>query len=130
MQEAFQPFYLLPSPHLPFPPPSLSLLSSLSLLPSLRVDLESAEFAQHVEPFLHEKTGHFMHEFVSFAKSPFDMIAYDRRVRYEWPRSLRPPDNWDPEATQQQAPPPGRHTFSCRASVSLLPGCNLGVTSV
>ena len=66
-----------------------------------------------------------MHEFVRFAKSPFDMIAYDRRVRYEWPRSLRPPDNWDPEATQQQTTSPGRYTFPCRVPVTLFSGCNI-----
>ena len=28
-----------------------------------------------------------MHELVSFAKSPYDMIAYDNRVRYDWPET-------------------------------------------
>ena len=84
------------------PQPLSVFLSSLLLLPPPRVDLESVEFSHHLKPFLHEKSAHFMHEFISFAKSPFDMIAYDSRVRYQWPGSARPPDNWDPEATQQQ----------------------------
>ena len=52
-----------------------------------RIDLESAEFGSHLEPFLHEKTQHFMYELVSFAKSPYDMIAYDNKVKYDWPET-------------------------------------------
>ena len=26
-----------------------------------------------------------MHELVSFARSPYDMIAYDNKVKYDWP---------------------------------------------
>ena len=36
-----------------------------------------------------------MHELVSFAKSPYDMIAYDNRVRYDWPET-------HPQAAQEQ----------------------------
>lgn len=61
-----------------------------------RIDLASAEFGSHLEPFLHEKMQHFMHELVSFAKSPYDMIAYDNRVRYDWPDT-------HPQAAQGQA---------------------------
>ena len=49
--------------------------------------MENAEFGNHLEPFLHEKTQHFMHELISFAKSPYDMIAYDNKVRYDWPET-------------------------------------------
>lgn len=28
-----------------------------------------------------------MHELVSFAKSPYDMIAYDNKVKYDWPET-------------------------------------------
>ena len=47
--------------------------------------MENEDFGGHLEPFLHEKTEHFMHELISFAKSPYDMIAYDNKVRYNWP---------------------------------------------
>lgn len=47
--------------------------------------MENVEFRGHLEPFLHEKTQHFMHELISFAKSPYDMIAYDNKVHYNWP---------------------------------------------
>ena len=63
-----------------------------------KVNLESEEFASHLEPFLEEKTAHFMHEFISFAKSPYDMIAYDRKVIYDWP----------PGALQRTMSSPGR----------------------
>ena len=61
-----------------------------------RVDLESEAFGSHLAPFLNEKTSHFMHELVSFAKSPYDIIAYDGKVKYNWParhpEATRPPD--------------------------------------
>lgn len=60
-------------------------------LPLSRVDLESEYFASHLEPFLNTRTAHFMHELVSFAKSPYDVIAYDGKVRYSWPDGRVPP---------------------------------------
>ena len=48
------------------------------------VDMESSAFAQHLQPFLHGRTDHFVHEFVSFAKSPYDMIAYDEKSSYDF----------------------------------------------
>ena len=54
------------------------------------MDLESEYFASHLEPFLNERTSHFMHELVSYAKSPYDMIAYDSKVRYNWPTGYQP----------------------------------------
>ena len=56
------------------------------------MDLESDLFGSHLEPFLNERTSHFMHEFISFAKSPFDIIAYDGKVRYDWPTNYPVPD--------------------------------------
>ena len=50
-----------------------------------RVNLKSDEFETHLQPFLGDKTSHFMHELVSFAESPFDIIAYDGKVKYDWP---------------------------------------------
>ena len=54
-----------------------------------RIDLESPEFADHLRPFFHEKTDHFLHEFISFAKSPFDMVAYDGKVSYGFSSRVR-----------------------------------------
>ena len=75
--------------------------------------MEGEEFHKHIQPFLLTRTSHFLHELVSFARSPFNMAAYDHRVRYEWPLS-RVRDDWDPEATVnvtteqlQHSPRPG-----------------------
>eukprot|EP00730_Choanoeca_flexa_P006480 TRINITY_DN12161_c1_g12_i1.p1 TRINITY_DN12161_c1_g12~~TRINITY_DN12161_c1_g12_i1.p1 ORF type:complete len:557 (+),score=122.78 TRINITY_DN12161_c1_g12_i1:297-1967(+) len=38
-----------------------------------------------LEPFLGRYTEHFLHEFVHFAMSPLDMMAYDQHARYQPP---------------------------------------------
>ncbi|PFX16165.1 E3 ubiquitin-protein ligase Topors [Stylophora pistillata] len=48
------------------------------------VELSSEEFSRQLQPFLFEQTDHFIHEFVGFARSPFDMTAYDERAQYNW----------------------------------------------
>ena len=53
----------------------------------LQVDLQNPLFSTEVRQFLGDRTRHFMHELVSYARSPFDMIGYDRSVSY---------GNWDP----------------------------------
>ena len=50
-----------------------------------RHDITSPEFAENLRPFLFEQTEHFIHEFVSFAQSPYDMIAYDDNAEYDAP---------------------------------------------
>ena len=52
-----------------------------------RVEIDSGEFPRQLRPFLAERTEHFVHEFHSFARSPFDMTAYDERAQYSWPGS-------------------------------------------
>ena len=65
--------------------------------------MEAQEFAGHLTPFLHEKTAHFVHELATYARCPYDMIAYDRKVKYDFPGG----DRWDPEANQ--VIPPSSH---------------------
>ena len=55
----------------------------------LRVELSSEEFCNHLRPFLFDKTEHFIHEFISYARSPFDVNAYDERAQYNWPDESR-----------------------------------------
>ena len=43
---------------------------------------------EHLRPFFHHRTEHFVHEFISFAKSPLDMTAYDHKVSYGLPSSV------------------------------------------
>lgn len=50
-----------------------------------KVELSSEEFSRQLQPFLFDKTDHFIHEFIGFARSPFDMTAYDERAQYSWP---------------------------------------------
>ena len=90
------------------------LITLTSITP--RVDLESEDFASHLEPFLHDKTAHFMHELLSFARSPYDMIAYDGKVSYDWPGGSAPGrENWGPETSpnppEHSGSSPGEHGF-------------------
>ncbi|XP_038625832.1 E3 ubiquitin-protein ligase Topors [Tachyglossus aculeatus] len=50
-----------------------------------RYDLESQAFIDELKPFLLNRTGHFLHEFISFARSPFNIEAYDLHANYEDP---------------------------------------------
>lgn len=90
-----------------------------------RINLEGDEFPEHLQPFLLTRTTHFLHELVSFARSPFNMAAYDQRVKYDWPTTSGIRDNWDPEATvnvvsgqlEEHSPQAGIHIMiECHAS--------------
>ncbi|XP_077427139.1 topoisomerase I binding, arginine/serine-rich a [Vanacampus margaritifer] len=48
-----------------------------------RVDMEDRAIQEELWPFLQARTDHFLHEFISFAKSPFNMDAYDQHAMYE-----------------------------------------------
>ncbi|XP_013812999.2 E3 ubiquitin-protein ligase Topors isoform X3 [Apteryx mantelli] len=50
-----------------------------------RYDLESQAFADDLKPFLLNRTEHFLHEFVSFARCPFNLEAYDQHANYDCP---------------------------------------------
>ncbi|XP_066299140.1 E3 ubiquitin-protein ligase Topors-like, partial [Branchiostoma lanceolatum] len=50
-----------------------------------QVDLGSSTIKHTLEPYLLHRTDHFLHEFMTFAKYPFDMAAFDRNVIYESP---------------------------------------------
>ncbi|KAI8509064.1 hypothetical protein Bbelb_129120 [Branchiostoma belcheri] len=50
-----------------------------------QVDLGSSTIKHTLEPYLLHRTDHFLHEFITFAKYPFDMAAFDRNVIYESP---------------------------------------------
>uniref|UniRef100_A0A8C7YDN2 E3 ubiquitin-protein ligase Topors n=1 Tax=Oryzias sinensis TaxID=183150 RepID=A0A8C7YDN2_9TELE len=40
---------------------------------------------EELRPFLQARTEHFLHEFISFAKSPFNMEGYDQHAVYDCP---------------------------------------------
>ncbi|XP_037127671.1 topoisomerase I binding, arginine/serine-rich a [Syngnathus acus] len=48
-----------------------------------RVDMEDRAIQEELWPFLQGRTDHFLHEFISFAKSPFNMEAYDQHAMYD-----------------------------------------------
>ncbi len=48
-----------------------------------RYDIQSEEFRVHIEPYLRRDTDLFINEFFHFARSPYDMVAYDSHAAYE-----------------------------------------------
>nr|XP_020010837.1 E3 ubiquitin-protein ligase Topors-like [Castor canadensis] len=48
-------------------------------------DLDSESFIHLLEPYLLQHTHHFLHEFISFVHSPYNMETYDRRAIYQCP---------------------------------------------
>ncbi|XP_037394835.1 topoisomerase I binding, arginine/serine-rich a isoform X2 [Pygocentrus nattereri] len=48
-----------------------------------RYNLQDPAVLQELRPFLLSRTEHFIHEFQSFAQSPFNMEAYDQNAVYE-----------------------------------------------
>ncbi|XP_074485369.1 topoisomerase I binding, arginine/serine-rich a [Sebastes fasciatus] len=50
-----------------------------------RYDMEEGAIQEELRPFLQGRTEHLLHEFISFAKSPFNMEAYDQHAVYDCP---------------------------------------------
>ncbi|XP_060093157.1 E3 ubiquitin-protein ligase Topors [Heteronotia binoei] len=50
-----------------------------------RYDMESQAFADDLKPFLLHRSEHFLHEFISFARCPFNIDAYDQHANYDCP---------------------------------------------
>lgn len=48
-------------------------------------DMESEVFQEELRPFLQGRTDHFLHEFICFAKSPFNMETHDHHAVYDCP---------------------------------------------
>ncbi|KAF7240002.1 E3 ubiquitin-protein ligase Topors [Varanus komodoensis] len=69
-----------------------SLISNIQhiILNNITVyDLDSQAFADIMEPYLLHYTNHFLHEFINFACSPFNIKAYDWRATYDIPFPMR-----------------------------------------
>lgn len=49
----------------------------------LTYNINSRHFRNVLTPYLTHKTGHFIHEFYNFMRSPFDMVGYDRIIIYD-----------------------------------------------
>lgn len=52
-----------------------------------KFDLESESFTDLLEPYLLQHTQHFLHEFLSFVYSSYDVETYDRSATYQCPPS-------------------------------------------
>ncbi|KAJ8262236.1 hypothetical protein GJAV_G00164140 [Gymnothorax javanicus] len=50
-----------------------------------RYDMDDQAIQDELRPFLLTRTDHFLHEFISFARSPFNMEAYDQHAIYDCP---------------------------------------------
>ncbi|KAM3940032.1 E3 ubiquitin-protein ligase Topors [Leptodactylus fuscus] len=48
-------------------------------------DMESQAFAEDLQPFLLHRTDHFIHEFINFARCPYNIEAYDHHANYDCP---------------------------------------------
>lgn len=45
-------------------------------------DLTSDSFRSNIRTYISNNTDHFVHELMNYARSPFDMVGYDRHVTY------------------------------------------------
>ncbi len=52
-----------------------------------RFEISGEEFREHLTSILNQRTEHFIHEFHSFASSPYDMGEYDRQAIYDEPET-------------------------------------------
>ncbi|XP_048118884.1 topoisomerase I binding, arginine/serine-rich a [Alosa alosa] len=50
-----------------------------------RYNMEEDAIVQELRPFLQARTEHFVHEFINFARSPYNMEAYDQHAVYDCP---------------------------------------------
>uniref|UniRef100_A0A3Q3WHB5 E3 ubiquitin-protein ligase Topors n=1 Tax=Mola mola TaxID=94237 RepID=A0A3Q3WHB5_MOLML len=55
------------------------------LIPWLKRELTDGAIQEELRPFLRGRTEQFLHEFISFAKAPFHMEAYDQHAVYDCP---------------------------------------------
>ncbi|XP_062334799.1 topoisomerase I binding, arginine/serine-rich a isoform X3 [Osmerus eperlanus] len=60
-----------------------------------RYDMEDGAIQEELRPFLQARTEHFLHEFISFARAPFNMEAYDQHAVYDCPAPSSDDDDGD-----------------------------------
>ncbi|XP_062460519.1 E3 ubiquitin-protein ligase Topors [Pezoporus occidentalis] len=63
----------------------ISIIQHIIMSNVTKYDLESQAFADEIKPFLLDRTEHFLHEFISFARCPFNLEAYDQHANYDCP---------------------------------------------
>ncbi len=91
-----------------------------------RYDMEDGAILEELRPFLQGRTEHFLHEFISFAKSPFNMEAYDQHAVYDCPAPSSNEDSSsnssviaisEDEELSVELDPPGHSTSNLSHSV-------------
>ncbi|XP_066536179.1 topoisomerase I binding, arginine/serine-rich a [Hoplias malabaricus] len=90
-----------------------------------RYDMQDAAVLQELRPFLLSRTEHFLHEFLSFARSPFNMEAYDQHAVYDCPAPSADQGS-DTESSvitvsEDEANPPGPDSRGISAALSQTP---------
>ncbi|KFQ21119.1 E3 ubiquitin-protein ligase Topors, partial [Merops nubicus] len=63
----------------------INIVQHLIMSNVTKYDIESPAFADDLKPFLLNRTEHFLHEFISFARCPFNLEAYDQHANYDCP---------------------------------------------
>lgn len=63
----------------------VSIVQHIIMSRITRYDMEDGAILEELRPFLQGRTEHFLHEFISFAKSPFNIEAYDQHAVYDCP---------------------------------------------
>lgn len=48
----------------------------------LTYDMTSVSFRRRIQTYFHRYTSHFIHELINYARSPYDLMGYDRNVQY------------------------------------------------
>uniref|UniRef100_A0A8C5FXW5 E3 ubiquitin-protein ligase Topors n=1 Tax=Gouania willdenowi TaxID=441366 RepID=A0A8C5FXW5_GOUWI len=72
-------------------------------------DMEAGAILEELRPFLQGRTDHFLHEFISFAKAPFNMEAYDQHAVYDYPNPVRDDETPGPSYSSTAEPSRTEH---------------------
>uniref|UniRef100_A0A8C8ZK95 RING-type E3 ubiquitin transferase n=1 Tax=Prolemur simus TaxID=1328070 RepID=A0A8C8ZK95_PROSS len=64
---------------------SVDIVQNIIMTNVTRYDLDSQAFMSALRPFLFNLTDHFVHEFISFARSPIRMLVFDQQANYDDP---------------------------------------------
>ncbi|XP_063074387.1 topoisomerase I binding, arginine/serine-rich a [Engraulis encrasicolus] len=63
----------------------VSIVQHIIMSQITRYNMEDDAIVQELRPFLQARTEHFVHEFINFARSPYNMEAYDQHAAYDCP---------------------------------------------
>ncbi|KAK1175791.1 hypothetical protein AOXY_G493 [Acipenser oxyrinchus oxyrinchus] len=61
----------------------VNIVQNIIMTHITRYDMEDQAIRNELKPFLLNRTDHFLHEFISFARAPYSMDAYDQHAVYD-----------------------------------------------